>query len=70
VVDNKTLFATKLTVPILTMGAQYFSGNFLAKDAKTIANDVSDYPILNSGHWIVQENTAATLQGLIAFLDQ
>ncbi|HEU4790749.1 MAG TPA: alpha/beta hydrolase [Flavobacterium sp.] len=65
--DNVELMKQKLTMPVLTMGGQYFAAAFLKDHTKLVANDVSETNIPNSGHWLVQENTAAVQKGLLDF---
>ena len=65
--DNVELMKTKLNMPVLTMGGQYFAAAFLKDHTKIVANDVHETNIPNSGHWLVQENTAAVQKGLLEF---
>ncbi|KUJ61212.1 alpha/beta hydrolase [Flavobacteriaceae bacterium CRH] len=65
--DNTELMKTKLNMPVLTMGGQYFAAAFLKEHTKIVANDVRETNIPNAGHWIVQENTAAVQKGLLDF---
>ena len=65
--DNVELMKQKLNMPVLTMGGQYFAAAFLKDHTKLVANDVSETNIPNSGHWLVQENTAAVQKGLLDF---
>lgn len=65
--DNIELMKQKLNMPVLTMGGQYFAASFLIEHTKLVANDVSETNIPNSGHWLVQENTAAVQKGLLDF---
>lgn len=61
---------TKLNMPVLTMGGQYFAAAFLKDHTKLVANDVRETNIPNAGHWIVQENTEAVQKGLLDFFLQ
>ncbi|MFB3388707.1 alpha/beta fold hydrolase [Flavobacterium sp. LAR06] len=65
--DNVEFMKTKLNMPVLTMGGQYFAAAFLKEHTKIVANDVYETNIPNAGHWIVQENTAAVQKGLLDF---
>lgn len=65
--DNVEFMKTKLNMPVLTMGGQYFAAAFLKEHTKIVANDVHETNIPNAGHWIVQENTAAVEKGLLDF---
>ncbi|GEC77953.1 alpha/beta fold hydrolase [Flavobacterium aquatile] len=66
-IDNVEFMKTKLNMPILTMGGQYFAAAFLKEHTKLVANNVYETNIPNSGHWVVQENTTAVQQGLLDF---
>ncbi|TDQ12124.1 alpha/beta fold hydrolase [Pedobacter metabolipauper] len=65
--DNVELMKTKLTIPVLAMGSQHFAAPFLADHSKLVATNVKESIISDSGHWIVQEQTAQTLKGLLDF---
>jgi pimeloyl-ACP methyl ester carboxylesterase len=65
--DNVEFAKTKLTMPVLTMGSDHFAAPFLATHIKLVANDVRESVIHDSGHWIVQENTAEVQKGLLDF---
>ncbi|TDO82745.1 pimeloyl-ACP methyl ester carboxylesterase [Flavobacterium chryseum] len=65
--DNLEFMKTKLNMPVLTMGGQYFAAAFLKDHTKLVATNVFETNIPNSGHWIVQENTAAVQKGLLDF---
>lgn len=49
------------------MGSEYFSAPFLADHSKLVADKVTEVKITGSGHWIVQEQTAQVLKGLLDF---
>jgi len=65
--DNHEFMKKKLTMPLLAMGGEHFSAPFLATHCKLVANNVSEFKIAGSGHWIVQEQTAQVQKGLIEF---
>ena len=65
--DNVEFMKTKLNMPVLTMGGQYFAAAFLKEHTKIVATNVFETNIPNAGHWIVQENTAAVQKGLLDF---
>ena len=65
--DNHEFMKTKLTMPLLAMGGEYFSAPFLAEHSRLVATNVSEVKITGSGHWIVQEQTAQVLKGLLDF---
>ena len=65
--DNHEFMKTKLKMPLLAMGGEYFSAPFLADHSKLVASNVSETKIMGAGHWIVQEQTAQVLKGLTDF---
>lgn len=65
--DNKTFMKTKLKMPLLAMGGEYFGAAFLVDHCKLVADNVKGSNIKGSGHWIVQENTAQVQKDLLDF---
>jgi pimeloyl-ACP methyl ester carboxylesterase len=65
--DNIEFRKTKLKMPVLTLGSEFFAAPFLETHTKLVAQNVKGVAISNSGHWIVQENTAETLQAMKDF---
>lgn len=65
--DNQEFMKTKLKMPLLAMGGEYFSAPFLAAHSRLVAENVSEVKISGSGHWVVQEQTAQVLKGLMDF---
>ena len=65
--DNKELMKTKLKIPVLAMGGEYFGAGFLVDHCKLIAENVKGSNIEGSGHWIVQENTEQVQKDLLDF---
>lgn len=65
--DNLVLAKTKLKMPLLAMGGEYFAAAFLKEHSKLVAENVSESKIAGSGHWLVQENTAQVQKDLLAF---
>lgn len=65
--DNVVLMKTKLKMPVLAMGGEYFGAAFLVDHCKLVAENVKGSNIKGSGHWIVQENTAQVQKDLVDF---
>ena len=42
----------------------------MADDLRFVANDVTSLVISNSGHWLMEEQPAATMAAIRAFLDK
>jgi pimeloyl-ACP methyl ester carboxylesterase len=66
-VDNKELSKQKLQMPVLSMGAEYGSGSFLAEHCRVVAANVTESKLMGVGHWIVQEQTAKVQKDLLEF---
>jgi pimeloyl-ACP methyl ester carboxylesterase len=65
--DNVTFMKTKLKMPLLAMGGEYFGAGFLVDHCKLVAENVKGSNIKGSGHWVVQENTAQVQKDLLDF---
>lgn len=65
--DNKEFMKTKLKMPLLAMGGEYFGAAFLVDHCKLVAENVTGSNIKGSGHWVVQENTAQVQKDLLDF---
>jgi pimeloyl-ACP methyl ester carboxylesterase len=69
--DNKAFVAKgKLTMPVLAMGGEKSFGPTMAVVMRAAATDVSELVIPNAGHWLMEEQPAATIAGVRAFLDR
>lgn len=66
-IDNQTFMKTKLEMPVLAMGGEYFGAAFLEAHCKLVAKNVTASNIKGAGHWIVQENTAQVQKDLLDF---
>ena len=69
--DNKELLAKggKLPMPILAIGADKSFGAAMAEDVRFVATNVDVAVIANSGHWLMEEQPAATVAMITKFLD-
>lgn len=68
-VDNKAFAATKLTMPILALGAEKSFGEQQAAIMRDVGTKVDGGIITGSGHWIMEEQPAQTVTKVRAFLD-
>jgi pimeloyl-ACP methyl ester carboxylesterase len=59
---------TKLTMPVLAIGADHSLGAAEANQVKQYATNVTGMVIKNSGHWIYEEHSAEMTQILLNFL--
>src|SRR5713101_4904354 len=70
-VDNKAFVAHgKLTMPMLAVGGDKSFGPTMAVVMRAAASDVTELVIPNSGHWLMEEQPAATIAAIRAFLDR
>jgi pimeloyl-ACP methyl ester carboxylesterase len=68
-VDNKSFAAKgKLAMPVLAIGADKSFGTTQADVLRFVASDVTGQVIANSGHWLMEEQPAATVAAITAFL--
>jgi len=66
-IDDVEFMKNKLPMPLLAMGSEHFAGSFLAAHSRLVANDVHEVIINDSGHWVVQEQTAQVQKALLDF---
>jgi pimeloyl-ACP methyl ester carboxylesterase len=70
-VDNKVFAAKgKLPMPVLAIGADKSFGSAMADDLRFVATDVTSVVIAGSGHWLMEEQPAATIAAIRAFLEK
>jgi pimeloyl-ACP methyl ester carboxylesterase len=70
-IDNKTFLAQgKLTMPVLAIGGENSFGPTMAAVMRAAATDVQEVVIPASGHWLMEEQPAATVAAVRAFLDR
>jgi pimeloyl-ACP methyl ester carboxylesterase len=67
--DNKVSMMTKLTMPVLAIGAAKMFGANEAIVMRNAADNVTEVVIANSGHWLMEEQPAATIAAVHNFLD-
>jgi pimeloyl-ACP methyl ester carboxylesterase len=69
-IDNKVLLAKgKLTMPVLAAGGEAAIGSLMATVMRFAAENVEEAIIPDSGHWITEENPAATTKLVVDFLN-
>ena len=70
-IDNKSFAARgKLTMPVLAIGGEKSFGPAMADNMRFVAADVTALVIPNSGHWLMEEQPAATVAAIRGFLDK
>jgi pimeloyl-ACP methyl ester carboxylesterase len=69
--DNQTFLAKgKLTMPVLAIGGDKSFGLTMAAVMRFAATDVTPLVISDSGHWLMEEQPAATVSAVRTFLDK
>ena len=67
--DNKALLAKgMLTIPVLAVGGEKSFGATMATVMRAAASNVTEAIVPHSGHWIMEENPAATIKLTTDFL--
>lgn len=70
--DNRALLAAngKLAMPVFAIGGEKSFGPTMAIVMRAGATNVTEGVVPGSGHWIMEENPAATVEMVRAFLDK
>jgi pimeloyl-ACP methyl ester carboxylesterase len=66
--DNKKAL-TKLAIPVLAIGGEKSFGGMEAVVMRNAATDVTEVVIPDAGHWLMEEQPAATMTAIRQFLD-
>jgi len=71
-IDNRAWLASKgkLTMPVLALGGEKSFGDQMAVVMRAGAENVTSGIVPGSGHWIMEENPAATTRLVVDFLDK
>jgi len=71
-IDNQVFLAKegKLAMPVLAVGGDKSFGLTMAAVMRFAATNVTPLVIADSGHWLMEEQPAATVAGIRAFLDK
>ena len=68
-IDNRAFLSSgKLAMPVLALGGEKSFGLTMAEVMRFAASDVKAGVVPDSGHWIMEENPAATIALVRAFL--
>ena len=70
VIDNRAFLAQggRLKMPVLAVGGAKSFGPMMATVMRAAADDVTEAQVPDSGHWIMEENPAATTRLVTEFL--
>src|SRR5580658_7115903 len=66
--DNEVFQQTKLTMPVLAIGGEKSFGATQAVVMRSVAVDVTEAVVPGAGHWLMEENPAATVTLIRDFL--
>src|SRR5436190_6949727 len=66
--DFAKLAETKLSMPVLAIGGDKSLGEFLGRQMKLAASNVTAVLAEDSGHWLLEEQPDQTTRALVAFL--
>ncbi len=70
-IDNKAFLAHGLLpMPVLAIGGDKSFGPMMATVARSAAANVQGAVISGSGHWLMEERPAATMEAITAFLNE
>ncbi len=70
-IDNRAFVAAgKLTMPVLAIGGEKSFGPTMAVVMRAAATDVQELVIPGSGHWLMEEQPAATISAVRTYLDK
>jgi pimeloyl-ACP methyl ester carboxylesterase len=67
--DNKIFERTKLTMPVLAVGGEKSFGPMQAEIMRRVATNVQEAVVPRSGHWLMEESPAYTVNLIRKFLD-
>ncbi len=67
--DRAALAAGKLDMPVLAVGGAKSFGSTMAVVMRSAANNVTEAVVPDSGHWLMEEQPAATVKLVRDFLD-
>ena len=68
-VDNRAFRAKgKLTMPVLALGGEKSYGTHMKAELDDVASNVKGGVVPDAGHWIMEENPAATTRLVLGFL--
>jgi len=68
--DFSALAATKLDIPVLSIGGDKSLGVALGEQSRLIARNVTVVVLKDTGHWLMEERPAETMSALTNFLER
>ena len=67
--DNRKTLATKLDMPVLAIGGEKSFGAMEAVVMRNAATNVTELVVPDAGHWLMEEQPAATIKAVRQFLE-
>ncbi|HEY6349172.1 MAG TPA: alpha/beta hydrolase [Candidatus Angelobacter sp.] len=67
--DNKIFEQVKLTMPVLAVGGEKSFGPLQAVIMRNVATNVQEAIVPGSGHWLMEERPAYTVNLIRKFID-
>ena len=67
-IDNRVFAKTKLTMPVLALGAEKSYALVMKTDLDSVASNVKGGVVPDSGHWVMEENPTAVTRLVSDFL--
>jgi pimeloyl-ACP methyl ester carboxylesterase len=64
------LSQTKLAMPVLSIGGEKSLGVALGAQSRLVASTVTVVVVKNAGHWLMEEQPAATMTAILQFLER
>ena len=68
VADQRARAGRKLTMPVLALGGEFSNGEGVGRSLEGIAENLTTGVIANAGHWLPEEQPAAVIERLRAFI--
>jgi pimeloyl-ACP methyl ester carboxylesterase len=68
--DNKKALEPKLAIPVLAIGGAQSFGAMEAVVMRNAATEVTELVVPDAGHWLMEEQPAATVKAIREFLDR
>ncbi|HTJ64193.1 MAG TPA: alpha/beta hydrolase [Alphaproteobacteria bacterium] len=67
--DNAKSMTVKLPMPVLAIGGEKSFGAMEATVMRNAATNVTEVVVKGSGHWLMEEDPAATIAAIVKFID-
>jgi len=68
--DFAAFAQTKLKMPLLTISGEKSMGALLGEQAQIVASDVTSMTLKDTGHWLMEEKPAETMEAIVKFISQ